>query len=162
MGAYIVARIICILEKRLYNYLAAMSKTKEYSNGEVTVVWKPDLCIHTGICVKGLPEVFKPDEKPWVKAKAAATSAIVKQVKECPSGALSHYINDQKKANEPEEIIRIEVRHKGPLVVHGNVMITHDDGREETKERIATFCRCGASASKPFCDGSHKEVDFKS
>ena len=33
-------------------------KTFKYTNGEVTVVWKPGVCIHSGICVKGLPEVF--------------------------------------------------------------------------------------------------------
>lgn len=138
-----------------------MTKTKEYSNGEVTVVWKPELCIHSGICVKGLPKVFKPDEKPWVKVEAASTQSLIDQVKECPSGALSHYMNDQVKADEPLETIKIEVRHKGPLVVHGNMKVTHSDGREEAKQRIATFCRCGASSSKPFCDGSHKDVDFE-
>ena len=34
--------------------------TKKYSNGEVTIVWKPDKCIHSGICFRGLGEVFDP------------------------------------------------------------------------------------------------------
>ncbi|MDN5200869.1 (4Fe-4S)-binding protein [Fulvivirgaceae bacterium BMA10] len=62
---------------------------KEYSNGEVTVIWQPHLCIHSGICVKGLASVFQPKEKPWIKMDGASTQAIIDQVKQCPSGALS-------------------------------------------------------------------------
>lgn len=70
--------------------------TKEYSNGEVTVVWKPDLCIHSAICGKGLPKVFQPREKPWIKTEAATSNEIIDQVNKCPSGALSFYLNAQK------------------------------------------------------------------
>lgn len=70
-----------------------MEKIKEYSNGEVTVVWKPSMCIHSAVCVKGLGTVFKPKEKPWIKIDAASTEEIVNQVKSCPSGALSFYMN---------------------------------------------------------------------
>ena len=62
---------------------------KHYDNGEVTVVWKPDVCIHSAICFHGLPKVFDPRRRPWVDVKAAATAAIVSQVRKCPSGALS-------------------------------------------------------------------------
>jgi uncharacterized Fe-S cluster protein YjdI len=63
--------------------------TKTYSNGEVTVVWKPDICVHSAICFHGLPAVFDPRRRPWVDVQAAATTAIVDQVGRCPSGALS-------------------------------------------------------------------------
>ncbi len=64
-------------------------KTYEYSNGEVTILWKPDKCIHSGICVKTLPEVYNPDERPWIKPNNATTEQIIDQVAKCPSGALS-------------------------------------------------------------------------
>ena len=137
-----------------------MTKTKEYSNGEVTVVWKPELCIHSGICVKGLPDVFQPKEKPWVKIEEATTQQLIDQVKACPSGALGHYLNSKEMSNEPEETIKVEVREKGPLMVHGDVHIVHSDGRKEKKERLSAFCRCGASSNKPFCDGSHNDINF--
>ena len=71
-----------------------MSKeTFKYSNGEVTIVWKPDLCIHSGNCARGLPEVFKPKEKPWIRPEEASTDRMIEQVKKCPSGALSYYLN---------------------------------------------------------------------
>jgi uncharacterized Fe-S cluster protein YjdI len=62
---------------------------KEYTNGEVTVVWKPQKCIHAARCVKGLPMVFQPHDKPWIKMDAATSNEIVEAVKNCPSGALS-------------------------------------------------------------------------
>jgi uncharacterized Fe-S cluster protein YjdI len=70
--------------------------TKEYSNGEVTVVWKNSLCTHSANCVKGLPDVFKPKESPWVKIEGTTTEKIIEQVKKCPSGALSFYLNAEK------------------------------------------------------------------
>jgi uncharacterized Fe-S cluster protein YjdI len=72
--------------------------TKKYTNGEVTIVWKPTLCRHSTICWKqatGLPEVFNPMERPWIKPEASSTEEIIAQVKKCPSGALSYFINDQ-------------------------------------------------------------------
>ena len=69
--------------------------TKRYSNGEVTIVWKPDVCIHSGNCFRGLPQVFNPGRKPWIVPEAATTDEIVKQVMKCPSGALSYYMNSE-------------------------------------------------------------------
>jgi uncharacterized Fe-S cluster protein YjdI len=44
-------------------------KTHKYSNGEVTVVWKPEMCIHSAKCFKGLPEVFDLKKRPWINAE---------------------------------------------------------------------------------------------
>ena len=63
--------------------------TKRYSNGEITVVWKPDLCQHSGICARGLPAVFRPRLKPWIDLAPADSATIEAQVAKCPSGALS-------------------------------------------------------------------------
>lgn len=63
--------------------------TKTYSNGEVAVVWKPEVCVHSAICFHGLPAVFDPRRRPWVDVQAASTASIIAQVKQCPSGALS-------------------------------------------------------------------------
>jgi uncharacterized Fe-S cluster protein YjdI len=41
--------------------------TLKYTNGEVTIVWKPKACIHSTLCWKGLIEVFNPRERPWIK-----------------------------------------------------------------------------------------------
>lgn len=67
--------------------------TKNYSNGEVTVVWKPSICRHTGICAMGLPQVFDPSRRPWIAIGGASTEEIIAQVRACPSGALSYFMN---------------------------------------------------------------------
>jgi uncharacterized Fe-S cluster protein YjdI len=69
--------------------------TKKYSNGAVTVVWKPSICQHTGICFMGLPQVFDPSRRPWIAIDSASTEEIIAQVNACPSGALSYHMNDQ-------------------------------------------------------------------
>lgn len=63
---------------------------KEYTNGELTIVWNPEKCIHAGICVKTLPQVYNPKEKPWVKMENASTQELIEQIEKCPSGALSY------------------------------------------------------------------------
>jgi uncharacterized Fe-S cluster protein YjdI len=73
----------------MLNKLFMPIKTHHYSNGEVTVIWKPDVCIHSAICFKGLAEVFDPRRKPWIDLSQADTKRIIDQVKKCPSGALS-------------------------------------------------------------------------
>lgn len=74
--------------------------TKKYTNGEVTVVWKPAICEHSAICFLGLPKVFDPTKKPWVNIQGATTAEIVEQVKKCPSGALSYYLNKEESKSE--------------------------------------------------------------
>ncbi|MET3878461.1 (4Fe-4S)-binding protein [Chitinophaga sp. OAE865] len=69
---------------------------KHYTNGEVTIVWKPGVCIHSEKCFHGLPAVFNPGQKPWINAEAATTEQIISQVKQCPSGALSFFMNSDE------------------------------------------------------------------
>jgi uncharacterized Fe-S cluster protein YjdI len=66
-----------------------------YSNDQVTVVWKPNMCIHSTLCWKGLIEVFNPKRRPWIKMDAASTEQIIEQVSKCPSGALSYFMNNE-------------------------------------------------------------------
>ncbi len=64
-------------------------ETREYTNGEVTVIWQPKKCVHSGICAHGLRAVFDPKRRPWIDLSKATTAQIEAQVAECPSGALS-------------------------------------------------------------------------
>lgn len=61
--------------------------------------------------------------------------------------------------------VTIRLRDNGPLVVEGPVKVIDADGNNfeisPDKPAIA-LCRCGASANKPFCDGSHKACGFES
>ena len=62
---------------------------KKYKKGELTVIWKPDLCTHSAVCVQGLPKVFDVRRKPWIDLEQANADEIIRQVNACPSQALS-------------------------------------------------------------------------
>lgn len=138
------------------------SVTKKYDNGEITVVWKPGLCIHSTNCAKGLPEVFNPQVKPWINAKGASSETIMAQVDKCPSGALSYFRNDGA-TTEATTVVqtKVEVTKNGPLLVHGDIVIKDKHGNESNKSKVTAFCRCGQSDNKPFCDGTHRTCGFK-
>jgi uncharacterized Fe-S cluster protein YjdI len=139
--------------------------TKKYSNGEVTIVWKPSVCIHSALCwhgENGLPQVFNPSEKPWIKPDGAETKRIVEQINKCPSGALSYFMNEDKEGNveiTAESIV--EVSPNGPLLVYGNLSVKDSSGNSTQKNKVTAFCRCGASANKPYCDGTHRKINFQ-
>jgi uncharacterized Fe-S cluster protein YjdI len=146
-----------------------MKETFKYTNDEVTVVWKPKVCIHSTVCWKGLLEVFNPRVKPWINMQAATTERIIEQVRKCPSGALSYYLNAEapeenesdKVVAEAAKIMKIEVSANGPYIIKTECLIVHSDGKEETKNGTVALCRCGASANKPYCDGSHNKTGFE-
>jgi len=134
---------------------------KEYSNEDITVVWKPKACIHAGECVRHLPKVYNPKEKPWIKIDNATTLELKAQIDKCPSGALSYYINDEQKIKNMNIQTKVNVMENGPLLVEGTIVVTKPDGIIENKEKTTAFCRCGASSNKPYCDGEHRKIDFK-
>lgn len=137
---------------------------KEYTNGEITVVWKPSSCIHSTNCWKGehgLIEVFNPKVKPWINPTGASTTEIIEQIKKCPSGALSYYYNNKKgEEQKMSDSTKVVITPNGPILVHGNITVKHKDGSEELKENVTALCRCGESKNKPFCDGTHKTCGF--
>ena len=125
---------------------------KEYSNDEITVIWQPDLCIHSAICAEGLPKVFDPKRRPWVDLSEAETQTIIEQVKKCPSGALS--IKEDVSATEPNTEVRL--MKGGPIVIKGPIKVTDESGALSQSENVA-YCRCTKSQNWPFCDGSHNK-----
>ena len=62
---------------------------KEYTNDNIKITWKPELCEHAGNCFNGLPKVFNPKERPWINIDAATSEEIIHQVNHCPTDALS-------------------------------------------------------------------------
>ncbi len=130
---------------------------KKYTNDDITVVWQPGKCIHSKICFHGLPAVFNPENRPWVKLEESTSEDIISQVKKCPSGALS--LADKAKAESENNII-ITITKGGPLVVDGDLTIKLANGEQVEKNGVTALCRCGASADKPYCDGSHQKIKF--
>lgn len=137
-------------------------ETKKYTNGEVTVVWKPDTCIHSKICWTGLIDVFDPRKRPWINIEGADTERIIAQVEKCPSGALTYYKNNEAKEGDKIDVETIvEVTPNGPLLVYGNITVKHKNGEETKKNKVTALCRCGGSGNKPYCDGTHNKIGFK-
>lgn len=136
---------------------------RKYSNGALTIVWKPRKCIHSEICAKTLPQVYRPREKPWIQADQASKEELIAQIDKCPSAALTYELeneSEQKKEIMSEET-KVEVMPNGPLLVHGQLEVTGTDGQKEAKKRTTAFCRCGASGNKPYCDGEHNKIGFE-
>ena len=141
-------------------------KKKYYSNQDISVIWKPDLCIHSTKCWKASLAIFSPKRRPWINMSAGTTEQIIKIVDNCPSGALSYErnknMNEQKTQtgqNQQSQTI-VQVSKGGPYLVKGKFVFVGADGKEETKEGSIALCRCGASNNKPFCDGTHRKIGF--
>ena len=116
---------------------------KEYPKGDaMTVLWKPKKCIHSELCVKTLPKVYRPKEKPWIRPEEADIQALKRQIDQCPSGARSYRVNGQVDSPETEVGIRARVVKGGPLLVSGPVVL---EGSTQSESLVGTtaFCRCG-------------------
>lgn len=144
--------------------MAMDEKIKKYTKDGVTVIWKPEQCIHSTRCWRGLVSVFNPKARPWVNMEGAPLEEIMKQVSACPSGALSYMTTEVVNTGsgiQTETTTAVEVMKNGPLMVYGNLTVKDAHGHETQKHKVTAFCRCGASANKPYCDGSHMRIGFK-
>lgn len=61
-----------------------------YETERITVTFDPNVCRHTGVCVRGLPRVFDVDRKRWIRPELASPEEVAAQVSRCPSGALQY------------------------------------------------------------------------
>ncbi|HUL03806.1 MAG TPA: (4Fe-4S)-binding protein [Gemmatimonadales bacterium] len=76
-----------------------MSKRLQvYETPEITVTFDPNICIHSGVCVRGLPAVFDVARKRWVRPELAAAADVAAQVARCPSGALQYRLKTEGEA----------------------------------------------------------------
>jgi uncharacterized Fe-S cluster protein YjdI len=151
------------------------NKERQYSNEDITVTWRPSKCIHVTTCYRELIEVFNPRKRPWVNMQGAPTEEIIRVVNLCPTDALTYEWNDKKKQDQAKkeikkeepakpniEVVPAEVRimRNGPLLVKGKFKIVGSSGTELKQLKMATFCRCGQSQKMPFCDGTHRKINF--
>lgn len=153
---------------------------RDYTNGEITVFWKPGKCIHATTCYRELIEVFNPRKRPWVNMQGAPTERIIEIVNKCPTEALTYRWNDEEKnnveASKKENKIQkeskvsesevkpvvVQVMRDGPLVVQGSFEVIDSNGNKLRTMSMVSFCRCGASNNQPFCDGFHRKIGFVS
>jgi uncharacterized Fe-S cluster protein YjdI/CDGSH-type Zn-finger protein len=134
-----------------------------YGDDRIQVLWEPKLCIHVQSCVRRLPEVFDAAARPWIHVEAAEADRIAETVATCPTGALHFRRLDggaQEEADASDET-RVQPRTDGPLFLRGRIRIEDSDGNLIREDTRVALCRCGGSSNKPFCDGTHRTIGFK-
>lgn len=133
--------------------------TRDYQTDEIAVHWDSSRCVHSGICLRSLHQVFNLRQRPWVAVEAAPADDIAAAIEKCPSGALS-YTRPGETGEAPPEITTVIPSPDGPLYVRGDVEVRDSEGDLMAAGYRMTLCRCGHSKNQPFCDLSHRDVGF--
>jgi CDGSH-type Zn-finger protein/uncharacterized Fe-S cluster protein YjdI len=130
----------------------------DYIEGrDLTLIYEGKKCIHSRFCVTWGPKVFIANVKgPWINPDAMPTDALTEIAHVCVSGAIRYKRKDGHPDESAPPVNLISVREGGPYAVRADIVLNG----EKTASYRYTLCRCGASKSKPFCDGSHHEVNF--
>ncbi|HTV53699.1 MAG TPA: ferritin-like domain-containing protein [Terriglobia bacterium] len=131
-----------------------------YAGSQVTIYDNRGICQHAGFCTDNLAAVFKLRQDPWIDPNGAQAEAIIGQVRQCPSGALSYSVRgtEHRDRNRPPAIT---VSRDGPYRVTGGVELKVEPWGEGASKEHYALCRCGGSKNKPFCDGTHWSNGFK-
>jgi len=160
------------------------SNDRKYTNGEITVYWKPSKCIHATTCFRELIEVFNPRKRPWVNMQGAPTNRIIEVVDKCPTMAIYWKYNKDLTTAElsgelvsgeevtPDDVLTLQkeeetagasivIMKNGPILVEGEFKIIGPEGNELKSMIMTCFCRCGHSRAQPYCDGTHRKVGFQ-
>ena len=124
---------------------------KPVETDDLIIRFDSKTCIHARRCVLGLPGVFDPDARPWIKPGDTDPDRIVKVIEACPSGALT-YSRKSGPGEAAPETNTARVWENGPLELHGDLHINGQPPRTR-----AVLCRCGRTGNPPFCDNSHRD-----
>lgn len=136
---------------------------RTYATDRIEVLWEPRLCVHIGECFQGLPDVFDPWARPWVRPDAAEPDELAEVVMRCPTGAL-HFRRLDGGPQEDDLIsddVELAALPDGPMQVRGRVRLVDGEGEVIREDTRMALCRCGASRHKPFCDGTHRIIGFQ-
>jgi CDGSH-type Zn-finger protein len=136
-----------------------LGREKEYPGEEITVHDNRLICSHAAECVSNLPNVFRLGDRPWIAPDNASIEEVITVIKKCPSGALS-YTAEGTTHRDIDLATEIVVTKNGPYNVTGHIELKIEGELKPPSTEHYVLCRCGASKNKPYCDGSHKEVDF--
>ena len=134
---------------------------RSYENGEIRVHWNSARCIHSAICLNGLPEVFDVERRPWIEVDQAQADQIARVVEQCPTGALTYERLDGEPGEQPPSETTVVPWPNGPLLIRGNVEVRDARGELFDAGTRMALCRCGHSQNQPFCDLSHRRVGFR-
>lgn len=133
---------------------------RTYETDELVIYWDSSRCIHTGFCLRALPDVFDTSKRPWVQPAGHTGDDLAAAIEQCPTGALKYEWKDGRTPPESAKV-RVVPAPNGPLFVRGAVSIETRSGKVLAEEDRVALCRCGASRNQPFCDLSHRSVGFR-
>ena len=149
-----------------------------YETRQVRVTFDPAKCIHSGVCLATLPEVFDIRRRRWIDPDKASAQEVMAAVAKCPSGALQSSLvtavfpagatdprdlpgdDPAPEDDAAEPAVTITVRDRSSLLLSGAFRVVDAAGNTLREGTSCALCRCGHSKDKPFCDGSHKSVDW--
>jgi CDGSH-type Zn-finger protein len=131
----------------------------DYVREELTVYDNRGICQHSGFCTDRLAAVFRVHGEPFIDLSGANKDAIIAQVRECPSGALSYALDGVEYRDQDREPT-ITVSKDGPYRVTGGIQLPDEERAEGASTEHYALCRCGGSKNKPFCDGTHWYIKF--
>lgn len=130
-------------------------RAKSYGGEGIEVFDDRPICVHAGFCGNKVTTVWKMAAK---TSDSQIRAEAIAMIERCPSGALTYAVDGE--TIEPDLPVAVAVIPDGPLWVSGGLEITRSDGSTLERRNRVTLCRCGQSATKPLCDGSHKEAGF--
>jgi CDGSH-type Zn-finger protein/uncharacterized Fe-S cluster protein YjdI len=134
---------------------------KAYRSEKITVSFDLERCIHSAECVRGLPEVFDTEKRPWIQPHKSDPDPVAEVVTRCPTGALQFERRDGGAGEPVPNRNVVAVAASGPLYVRGDIEIRDSTGTTLLEDTRVALCRCGESANKPFCDNNHKQRNFR-
>jgi uncharacterized Fe-S cluster protein YjdI len=137
------------------------SAHRDYRTEDIVVHWRAELCIHSARCVRALPAVFTPQERPWIHVERASADQVADAVRRCPTGALQYTRLDGGVPETSNEEVTVTPVTNGPLYVSGAVRVVTEAGTVLAEGTRVALCRCGQTRNAPFCDNSHREAGFR-
>lgn len=136
-------------------------EVQTYEGKEITVHYNRLLCSHAAECGKRQKAAFDSSRKPWIEPDNASVEEIKQVVNACPSGALRFSIDGKEPQQASADATGVTVEPNGPYRVTGIPLAAARLAQGANAEKYV-LCRCGASKNKPFCDGSHVDIGWKS
>jgi len=131
------------------------SNPNQASTEHISINFDVKKCIHSRNCVLGAPKVFIGNVKgPWLHPEEVSPEDMASVARNCPSGAITYKRLDGGADEAAPDVNVLRVRENGPYAISADIEIGD--------ERLfrGTFCRCGKSKNKPYCDSSHVEAGF--
>jgi len=148
-----------------YEFKDGSGAEKANAENTIHVAYNGPLYVHGDLSIDGAPS-----DVPGLAFRAAlCRCGLSKNKPFCDNSHEKAEFKDYgavgdrgSKLEESGGELKVSPRPDGPLLVNGNVTISSGSGRTAWEGTKVALCRCGASANKPFCDGSHTGIGFKS